>query len=71
MRMKYTDTDNCPVTIELTVRELNKLIELVQDAEGPYRTLRADLIKARGEAIECAVVSFEYERKRHSTKVTA
>lgn len=71
MKMKYADNDSCPVVIEVTVRELDKLVELIEDAEGPYRTLRADLIKARNEAIESALMSFEYERKRHAAKVTA
>lgn len=64
MKMKYADTDNCPIAIELTLRELTKLIALVDDAEGPFRSLKASLHAAHAEALESAIQSFQFERNR-------
>jgi len=66
MRTKYTDFDSCPIAIELTLHELNKLIELVKDAEGPFRRIRTDLIAARLEALQCARGSLDYEDRRNN-----
>ena len=66
MRTKYTDFDSCPIAIELTFRELSKLIELVEDADGPFRRIRSDLIAARLEALQSARGSLDYEDRRNS-----
>ena len=71
MKLRYTDADDCPVVIETNLRELNKLIDLIEGVDGPYRALRSDLKLAREEAIKSAMVSFEYERKRTAPKVEA
>ena len=64
MRMKYADFDECPVSIEMTMRELEKLLQLIQDAEGPFRRLKKDLAAARREALESAVNAAQYELNR-------
>jgi len=51
MRTKFADTDHCPIILETTPRELEKLIELIEDAEGPYRQLRSDLKEAYEKAL--------------------
>ena len=46
------------------MRELTKLIALVSDAEGPFRSLKASLNAAHAEALESAIQSFQFERNR-------
>ena len=64
MRTKYTDFDSCPIAIELTFHELSKLIELIEDADGPFRRIRTDLIAARLEALQSARGALDYEHRR-------
>ena len=64
MRTKYTDFDSCPITLEITFHELTKLIELIEDAEGPFRRIRKDLIAARLEALLSARGAIDYEDRR-------
>jgi len=64
MKTKYTDFDSCPISVELTFRELDKLIELVGDTDGPFRRIRTDLIAARLEALQSARGSLDYEDRR-------
>ena len=71
MKLRYSNTDACPVVIELTLGDLGKLVELIADAEGPYRRLRTDLIKAQADAVESGLHSFEYERKSLKAKAEA
>ena len=64
MRTKYADLDNCPISVELTLRELVKLLEMTQGVEGPFRRLRADLEAAKAEALESMRASVSYELAR-------
>ena len=64
MKTKYADLDSCPIAIDLTLRELTKLLELTQGVDGPFRRLRSDLKQARAEAIESMRSSVQYELNR-------
>ena len=64
MKTKYADLDSCPISVELTLRELIKLLELTQGVDGPFRRLRSDLKAAKAEALECMRSSIEYELMR-------
>ena len=64
MQTKYADLDNCPIAIELTLRELTKLLEVTEGVEGPFRRLRSDLKQARAEALESMRSSVQYELQR-------
>lgn len=64
MRTKYADFDECPISIELTFRDLKKLLELIEDVDGPFRRLRSDLKAAKADALESMRSSVEYELKR-------
>ena len=64
MRTKYADFDECPISIELTFRELSKLIEVIEGVDGPFRRLRTDLIAARVEALESVRTSIDFEARR-------
>ena len=64
MRTKYADFDECPISIELTFRDLKKLLELIEDVDGPFRRLRSDLKSAKADALESLRSSVEYELKR-------
>jgi len=64
MRTKYADFDECPISIELTFRDLKKLLELIEDVDGPFRRLRSDLKAAKADALESLRSSVEYELKR-------
>ena len=64
MRTKYADFDECPISIELTFRELRKLIELIEDVDGPVRRLRSDLKAAKADALESVRNSVQYELNR-------
>ena len=64
MKLNYTDTDKCPVVLELTVEELAVLVKMTKDSEvtGAWRV--KDSIKdAYREAIQGGMRSFEYTRK--------
>ena len=64
MRTKYADFDECPISIELTFRDLKKLLELIEDVDGPFRRLRSDLKAAKADALESMRSSVEFELKR-------
>ena len=64
MITKYADTDSCPIAVEMTVREMQKLIELLKDADGPYRQLRSDLNEAYKKALLDGQRDLEYALKR-------
>lgn len=64
MRTKYADFDECPISVELTFRDLKKLLELIEDVDGPFRRLRSDLKAAKADALESMRSSVEFELKR-------
>ena len=71
MRTKYADFDECPISVELTLRELMKLLELTQGVDGPFRRLRSDLKAAKAEALESMRSSVEFELKRAKAEAKA
>ena len=64
MKTKYADLESCPISVELTLRELMKLLELTQGVDGPFRRLRSDLKAAKAEALESMRSSVQYELNR-------
>ena len=63
MRTKYADFDECPIAIEITFRELNKLIGLIEDVDGPFRRLRSDLKAAKADALESVRNKVDFETR--------
>ena len=70
MRNRYIDFDSCPIVIEVTLRDLDNLITLVTDADGPFRVLKRELIETRTQALEDAAKLVKYEADRVLTPST-
>ena len=70
MELRYTDFDSCPIVIEVSLRDLDKLIELAVAADGPYRVLRRELIEVRSRALIDAGKLVEYETDKTPTPST-
>lgn len=64
MKLSYTETDKCPVSLELTVEELAVLIKMTKDSDvtGAWR-VKEPLKEAYREAVAAGIRSFEYQRR--------
>ena len=67
MKLRYTDFESCPIVIEVTLGDLDKLITLAKDSSGPFRVLTRELIEARTKALEDAAFRVKYEIDRAQT----
>lgn len=68
MKTTFAYFDETPVSVQVTLRELDKLIELTQGAEGPYRVLAADLVKAHKDALASIGMQLEHDQQRSTDK---
>lgn len=64
MELNYTDTDNCPLSLELTLEELAVLIKITKDSDvtGAWR-VKEPLKEAYRKAVAGGIRSFEYQRR--------
>ena len=62
MKLSYTDTDQCPVSIELTVVDLKRLVIMTKgsDITGGAR-IHAELQDAYRDAVQGGERSFAYD----------
>ena len=62
MKLSYTDTDQCPVSLELTVADLKRLVKMTKGSEitGGDR-IHAELQDAYRDAVQGGERSFSYD----------
>jgi len=66
MKLNYTDTEECPISIDITLGELRTLVKITKGADTPVgRRIHEELVGIYCKSIESGSRRFKFDRNLH------